>query len=61
MEHINSVKPGGKHSKKSCHETKYADDYVTMTRVSPYAHKRMSENTTANTSAPISKTSPKKK
>eukprot|EP00343_Euplotes_focardii_P002477 CAMPEP_0205806780 /NCGR_PEP_ID=MMETSP0205-20121125/10417_1 /ASSEMBLY_ACC=CAM_ASM_000278 /TAXON_ID=36767 /ORGANISM="Euplotes focardii, Strain TN1" /LENGTH=140 /DNA_ID=CAMNT_0053080167 /DNA_START=55 /DNA_END=477 /DNA_ORIENTATION=+ len=27
------------HTKKSCNETKYAADYVTMTKVSPYANK----------------------
>ena len=27
------------HSRKTCNETKYASDYVTMTKFSPYASK----------------------
>ncbi len=37
---MHTVKPQGKHNKNNCPETKYASDYVTMTKRSPYANKR---------------------
>ena len=37
---FNKFRPKYPFNKKSCPETKYASDYVTMTKKSPYANKR---------------------
>ena len=44
QENLQLFRPKNVHSKKSCPETKYADNYVTMTKRSPYANVRMEPN-----------------
>mmetsp|Transcript_7236 Transcript_7236/g.6351 ORF Transcript_7236/g.6351 Transcript_7236/m.6351 type:complete len:143 (+) Transcript_7236:51-479(+) len=41
QENLELFRPKQPYSKKMCPETKYADNYVTMTKRSPYANARM--------------------
>ena len=40
LQHFDQFRPKYQYNRGSCPETKYASDYVTMTKRSPYANKR---------------------